>query len=365
MTEHHVPNQHDTSPAAAQRPRLINAALIEQLRETVGSVTRPWWQGDVVSENGLIYGVNLGGSRPPLIWCFQGYGEFSALAAALGPDQPLYGMRSGHMVVKNTPENQINMAVMFAEELHSLGLSGPLFIGGNCQAAILAQKIAEIFMASGQPVSLLIELNPLFFTPYAGRAALIFGRYDTTNPLHRLHDAETLLRVNLPHSTFDILPSEHGKLFSGRILSLLSDLVRRRMDEASAAYSGSFPIWSLRAEYTLPSRITMTAGCICDIQITLRNTSDVTWAPTYQSGLSVGNHWRRPDGSMLQWLDGQQPLNRPLQPGEMIDIVLLARAPDREGEYMLEVDMQHAGIAWLSELGVEPGRCNVDVLRPS
>lgn len=57
--------QRELSDPAPARQGLIDPALLDRLRKTVGSVTRPWWQGEVVSENGLIYGVNIGGSRPP------------------------------------------------------------------------------------------------------------------------------------------------------------------------------------------------------------------------------------------------------------------------------------------------------------
>lgn len=343
------------------RQGLIDPALLDHLRKTVAAVTRPWWRGEVVSENELIYGVNLAGSRPPLLWCFQGYAEFSALAAALGPDQPLYGMRSGHLVVETSARNHLHMAIVFAQEVQSLGLSGPLCLGGNCQGAMQAQKIAQILTASGQAITLLIGLNPFLFMPYAGRTALIFGRHDTTNPLHRFHDAETCLRANLPNCTIDTLPSEHGKLFGGRILGLWSAVVRRRMDEAAGTFPGSFPIWSLSAGITVPAQLAMTAGRLYDVPVTLRNTTETVWRPGCESGLSVGNHWRRADGRLVQWLDGQRSLDRPLPPGASADMGLLVRAPDEEGEYLLEVDVQQAGVMWLSELGKKPATCRVDI----
>jgi len=340
---------------------LLDIALLDHLRKTVASITRPWWRGEVVSENGLIYGVNLSGTRPPLVWCFQGYAEFAALAAALGPDQPLYGMRSGHLVVEASAENHLHMAMICAQEVQSLGLDGPLFLGGNCQGALQAQKMAQILMTAGQPVALFIGLNPFLFTPYAGRAALIVGRHDITNPMQRFHDAETVLRANMPNCTVDTIPSEHGKLFGGRILDLWSDVVRRRIDEAARLFAGSFPIWSLSADLALPARLAMEPGSLSKITITLRNTSAGVWAPTRQSGLSLGNHWRQTDGHVVQWLDGQVLLDQPLPPGGSVDLELLVRAPDAEGTYLLEADLQHAGILWLSELGGKPVTCEVDV----
>lgn len=126
-------------------------------------------------------------------------------------------MRSGHLVVETSAENHLHMALLCAAELHSLGLAGPLFIGGKCQGALLAQKIAQLLMTSGRAVSLLIGLNPFLFEPYPGRAAFILERYDLTNPLHRFHDAEAVLRANLPHCTIDTLPSGRERAVSGVI----------------------------------------------------------------------------------------------------------------------------------------------------
>lgn len=353
--------QRDGSTPAPPARGLINPALLEQLRKTVVSVTEPWWRGERIGRNGLIYGANIAGSRPPLFWCFQGYEEFANFAAALGPDQPLYGMRSGHLVVATSAEIHLHLAINYAEDLQSLGLPGPLFLGGNCQGALLAQKIAQILTAAGRPVSLLIGLNPFIFSPYSGRTALIVGQYDCTNPFLRFHDAEAVARANLPHCSMDILPSEHGRIFSGRILDLLSDVVRRRMDEAMGTFPGSFPAWSLNADIAAPAAMTMAPGSLCDVPVTLRNTSDMPWAPTGESGLWLGNHWRHADGSVLHWLDGRQRLEHVLRPGEVADLVLLVRAPAREGDYLLEVDIEHAGVMWLSEIGVRPAICRARV----
>ncbi len=361
MNEQFRSGQQEVPSAARRRPALLDNALLDQLRKTVVAVTEPWWRGELVSENRLIYGANIAGTRPPLFWCFQGYEEFANFAGALGPDQPLYGMRSGHMVVATSAEIHMHLAVSYAAEIHSLGLPGPLFLGGNCQGALLAQKIAQILTTAGEAVSLLVSLNPFLFMPYPGRTAIIVGQHDCTNPLLRLHDAEALLRANMPQSTVDTLPYEHGRIFSGRILSLLSEVVLRRMDEALDTYPGGFPIWSARAEIAAPSTMTAAAGSLFDVPVTLRNTSDITWGPTSQSGFSLGNHWRHADGSIAQWLDGRQPLNHPLRPGDAVEINLLVRAPARAGDYRLEIDVEHAGVMWLSEIGVQPATCRVPV----
>jgi hypothetical protein len=336
---------------------LLDPVLLPQLRKTIVSVTEPWWQGEMVSANGLIYGLNLSGARPPLFWCFQGYDEFAALARGLGPDQPLYGMRSGNLVLPATAGNEFHMALNYAQEIHSLGLKGPLILGGNCQGSQMAQKMAQILIAASVPVSLFVCLNPYLFSPYPGRTAVIVGQYDVTNPFHRFHKAAALLRANIPQATVDILPSEHGKVFSGGALAQLCEVVRRRMDEAAGTYPGGFPLWFRQAEISAPSELTMAAGSLAEVPVVVRNTSEDEWGPSSQSGLSAGNHWRNTDQSILQWLDGSQSFDAPLMPGEAVELSLLVRAPDKAGDYLLEIDVEHAGVLWLGETGVKTAVC--------
>lgn len=348
-------------PTGSGSPGLVDPALLLQLSKIIVSVTEPWWQGEMVSENGLIYGLNLSGSRPPLVWCFQGYDEFAAFARGLGPDQPLYGMRSGNLVLPATAVNEFHMALNYAREIHSLGLKGPLILGGNCQGSQMAQRTAQILIAASVPVSLFVSLNPYLFSPYPGRAAVIVGQYDVTNPFHRFHKAAALLRANIPQATVDILPSEHGKAFSGEALAQLCEVVRRRIDVAAGTYPGGFPVWSRQAEISAPSELTMAAGSLAEVPVMVRNTSDTEWVPTALSGLSVGNHWRNTDQSIVQWLDGSQSFDAPLMPGEAVSLSLLVRAPDKAGDYLLEIDVEHAGVLWLGETGVKTAVCKTHV----
>ncbi len=341
------------------RNGLVDMALLEKIRNRVLSVTRPWWRGEIISENGLIYGINTSGSRPPLFWFFQGHTEFAALAGALGPDQPLYGMRSGHLVVDTRPEHLFHMALAYASEIVSMGLSSPIYIGGNCQGALMAQKTAQVLMTHDRAVALLIGLNPFMFMPYPSRAAFLFGRYDVTNPLNRFHHSEQILYANIPNCQIDILPYKHGELFKTRVLNLLSDVVRRRIDEAAGKYPGSYPEWSLRADIASEAPTTMVAGGLYDVPVTLHNTSDIVWNPAAQSGLSIGNHWRDADNTLIQWLDGLQPLDSAVLPGKTIRLSLLVRAPSRTGSYKLEIDLQHSGIMWISEVG---GNCATSIV---
>ncbi|WP_444431326.1 hypothetical protein [Rhodobacter capsulatus] len=105
----------------------------------------------------------------------------------------------------------------------------------------------------------------------------------------------------------------------------------------------------------------MQARGLCEVPVSLRNSSDAVWAPSPESGLA-GQPLARARWQPLQWLDGQQPLDRPLPPGGTLDTTLLVRAPEREGECLLEIDLQQAGVLWLGEIGPAPATCRVTVL---
>ena len=343
---------------------VIDPALIVEIRDKIVSVTQPWWRGDFISENGLIYGCNIGGSRPPLFWCFQGYQEFDALAQALGPDQPLYGMRSGHLIIAPSQDDYLHMAYAYAQEILSLGLPEPLVLGGNCQGALLSQKTAQVLMAHDHAVALLIALNPPVITPYVGNAAFIVGRYDKFNPFQRFHDADAILRANLPRCSIDTLPSRHGELFLEPMLTLLVQLLRKHIDTVQDSYCGSFAEWSLQASFEVSAPKTMEPNRIYEIPLTFYNNSGTTLGSKAQSGFSLGNHWCDAGGTVVQWLDGLRPLMHPLEPGNHVDLTLWVRSPHKEGIYQLEIDLEHAGSFWLSELGVKRALSNITVLSP-
>ena len=52
------------------------------------------WHGERMFSGSLLVGYNTAGPRPPIFWFLQEYPEAAQLAKYLGPDQPLYAMRS-------------------------------------------------------------------------------------------------------------------------------------------------------------------------------------------------------------------------------------------------------------------------------
>lgn len=190
------------------------------------------WPGERPTNDPLLTGLNLAGTRPPLAWVFQGAAEFQALAGALGSDQPLYGLRSGHTLMRYDEDDIQVFALRYARALAAARPDGPIFLGGNCQGAVIALAVAQQLVRRGRSVPLLSLLDwSTGLQPYTGRVLILHGhaeqrrvRYlqNTTGRQdgHRLFD----------HATTFALPAGHGEYFRPGTVDVLADALRHHLD---------------------------------------------------------------------------------------------------------------------------------------
>lgn len=191
------------------------------------------WHGTRPFDGALIVGRNRDGARTPLFWCLQNESELDQLARYIGADQPIYGMRSGHAVMVKSRENIDRLAARYAADVMRAAPDGPLFLGGNCQAAVIAFQVARHAQAAGREVALLILHEKVVPEPYVGRIALSFGRESTRNPYRSSHDPHADLSPYYagPFS-IDLVSGAHGEFFrEPNILDLVA-MIRRRRDES-------------------------------------------------------------------------------------------------------------------------------------
>lgn len=343
---------------------MIDAQLLLEIRKELASVTAPWWRGERVSETGLVYGLNTNGSRKALIWCCQGHIEFETLAESLGSDQPLYGMRSGHLVIEQSEKSDLHLSALYVQELMSMGLEPPFLLGGNCQGGYLAQKMAQWFFLLGYSVALLVYVNPISTAPYAGRCAVFLGRYDKTNPTRRHQDAEQVLAWNYPHGTIETISSAHGKVFSEPTMSILTDRLKRLLSDYQNHFFGSMHLSGYRALIEAPETRNVAPSEIFSLPVEVTNTTDETWLKTDASQIWVGSHWRGSDGKMLRFVDARAALTDTLGPGEKVRLSLSTQAPDSCGLYLLEVDLEQSCMGWFSDVGNPVATCTITVDSP-
>lgn len=193
------------------------------------------WEGSRPFAGALMVGRNVDGVRPPLFWCLQNETELRQLARYIGNDQPVFGMRSGHEAMVKSPENVGRLAAHYAGEILEAVPHGPLFIGGNCQAATIAFHIARHAVAAGREVALLILHEKMIPERYAGRVAMSFGRESNRNPYLWSGDPAAEFREHLVGDfTIDLVTGSHGQFFQEPCIFDLVAMIRRRRDEVAA-----------------------------------------------------------------------------------------------------------------------------------
>ena len=192
------------------------------------------WKGKRFGQLGLVVAQNETGQQPPLFWCFQGSPEHMQLARLLGPDQPLYGLRSGHLVMDYTEANLQAIAVCYADELIAARPQGTFLLGGNCQGGTVMHRVALELLARGRQIDLLILMEQARFAAYPCPVALLFGADSQFNPFLSMDDpARVFDLAYLGGYSFDIIPGTHGEFFRGPTSVLLAQNVSAILKKAS------------------------------------------------------------------------------------------------------------------------------------
>ena len=110
---------------------------------------------------------------------------------------------------------------------------------------------------------------------------------------------------------------------------------------------------------------TLRPGETVAVWVQVRNDSDRAWPPSdrgdvrYQ--IRLGNRWFDASGATLVRDDARAPLYHALYPGGRTDMLLAITAPDRPGDYLLDIDLAQEGIAWFGSQGSAPIRVLVRV----
>ncbi|WP_437483072.1 SDR family NAD(P)-dependent oxidoreductase [Sorangium sp. So ce1014] len=106
---------------------------------------------------------NAKGSRPPSFWVPGAYGfveSFISLAAALGPDYPVYSFRSRGNDGKRMPFARVEeMAAYYAEQVRAIHPGGPYLLGGYSWGGLVALETAQILARRGECIGKLVLLD--------------------------------------------------------------------------------------------------------------------------------------------------------------------------------------------------------------
>jgi hypothetical protein len=109
----------------------------------------------------------------------------------------------------------------------------------------------------------------------------------------------------------------------------------------------------------------MRAGEEATVRVTVKNLSEYVWPARGRKDLTytlkVADSWLDGDGALVNNLDGRNNLPRDLWPGEEAVATLKIKAPDRPGDYILEIDMVQEGVTFFKDRDSEPLRVRVRV----
>ena len=177
-----TPEPGDALPAPIERLLVQQQAFLEQ------------WPGQCAPGHRFVRLLGSAEASGRLFWCFQGANEHQALAHQLASDVKVYGMRSLHRTedanqIYGDPALLARVAALYAAEVLELTAPGePLILGGNCQAAWVANAMARELEGAGRRISRLIVMEPRLrelengMLRWSGPVALIWGRDSRLNP---------------------------------------------------------------------------------------------------------------------------------------------------------------------------------------
>lgn len=137
-------------------PTLFQAPTIEQLASVLCQEGwSPSWSPLVA--------IQPSGSKPPF-FCVHAHGGhvlvFKELAHLLGSDQPFYGLQAQGLDGKQLRQSRIeDMAANYIQEMRTVQLKGPYFLGGYCFGGQVAFEIAQQLYTQGEKVALLALLD--------------------------------------------------------------------------------------------------------------------------------------------------------------------------------------------------------------
>lgn len=127
---------------------------------------------------------------------------------------------------------------------------------------------------------------------------------------------------------------------------------------AEARAEGPMPASAFKAQITLPEPpTTLQPGQKIELRVKVKNISDVVWPARGRSSdgffqVNLGNNWFDDQNKRLEkhpYIRSGMP--RDLRPGEEVEIPLAVTAPDKPGQYTLQLDMVQEMVTWFGEKG--------------
>jgi hypothetical protein len=110
--------------------------------------------------------------------------------------------------------------------------------------------------------------------------------------------------------------------------------------------------------YELPE---LRAGTVAPGRVALRNDGTATWRSRGELGVRLSYHWLDDRGNAIVWDGPRVNFERPVAPGEQVEMAVRLRAPQPPGRYRLAFDLVDEWRFWFAEIGSSPLHVDVDV----
>ena len=183
--------------------------LLHRLQSFSGS-----WGGERLFSDSLLVGFNTAGYRVPFFWVSHDDIEASQLAKYLGPEQPLYAMRSCGGILKAsdyTADVLDTVCNRYLWEMLALPVGPTLVLGGNCQGGILALAIARRLKQIGRTPALLALLEWSYsYGTYTELTLLIYGEKSSVAEIYKRPETSKInWREDFPRNVVASIPGGH------------------------------------------------------------------------------------------------------------------------------------------------------------
>jgi hypothetical protein len=247
----------------------VSSPGLDLLLSRLSLLTRSW-TGNSLDAAMTLRALNPDGQQVPLFWVFNGALEPPALAEAFGPDQPLIAMRSLHEVVDSIKRSRSTamdeVSEYYASQLIERFGRAPCIVGGNCQAADIAYRVALHLIDAGVPIRRFVTLDAEINVPLPLPLRVIFGQESHFS--HRNKDASTpydpefdLRKRIFPHREFVETPGKHGEYFQPQNVGPLAE--RIVADQFLTVSAPMAPGINWRVVATAGNLITLAAAMPC------------------------------------------------------------------------------------------------------
>ena len=129
--------------------------------------------------------IQPAGDRRPFFCVHEFFGDvlvYGRLAAALGPDQPFYGLRAPGLDGSEPPMRDVPaLAARYISAMKDVQAAGPYALGGMCAGGVIAFEMAQQLGSAGERVTLLALLDANARSPWM--PASVAEESDTANVL--------------------------------------------------------------------------------------------------------------------------------------------------------------------------------------